>query len=51
MINGVEMVRDGYYGSAVRTHYSAGYLMLVNCVMLWVGLLLVERGKHLVTAE
>jgi capsular polysaccharide transport system permease protein len=51
MVNGVEMLRDGYYGSAVRTHYDIGYLVLVNFIMLWIGLLLVDRGKHLVAPE
>jgi capsular polysaccharide transport system permease protein len=51
MVHGVEMLRDGYYGSAVRTHYDIGYLVLVNFIMLWIGLLLVDRGKHLVAPE
>lgn len=28
MVNGAEMIRDGYFGSAVRSHYDAGYLAL-----------------------
>jgi capsular polysaccharide transport system permease protein len=47
MIHGTEMLRAGYYGSAIQSYYSAGYLATVNLIMLWVGLLLVERSKHL----
>ena len=28
MVNGAEMMRDGYFGSLVRSHYDAGYLAL-----------------------
>jgi capsular polysaccharide transport system permease protein len=51
MVNAVEMLRDGYYGPLVRTHYSAGYLSLVNMVMLLVGLLLVRQTKNLMRHE
>ena len=51
MVHGVEMLRDGYFGSATRTHYSVSYFAVVNLVMLLVGLLLVNRAKHLVGSE
>lgn len=51
MINGVEMMREGYYGSAVKAHYSIAYMVLVNIEMLLVGLLLVHRTKNLVGSE
>ena len=51
MVNGVEMLRAGYYGQIVRTHYSASYLMIVNLVLLFVGLLLVMQTKDLVSAN
>jgi len=51
MINGVEMMRDGYYGNAVRTHYSAAYLFVVSTVMVLIGLLLVHQAKDLEGAE
>lgn len=51
MVNGTEMLRHGYFGDLVRTHYSAGYLALVNLVMLLIGLRLVDMNKHLVHFE
>ncbi len=51
MVNGVEMLRAGYYGSAIQSHYSAGYLATVNLIMLWFGLKLVERSKRMVNSE
>lgn len=33
MVHGVEMLREGYFGGVVRTHYDAGYL-LVSCLLL-----------------
>lgn len=33
MVHGVEMLRDGYFGNAVRTHYDVGY-MAVSCLVL-----------------
>lgn len=40
MVHGVEMVRDGFYGHLVRTHYDVGYFVLVNLVLTLLGLLL-----------
>jgi ABC-type polysaccharide/polyol phosphate export permease len=33
MVHGVEMVRDGYFGSAFRPHYSGWYL-IISCLVL-----------------
>jgi capsular polysaccharide transport system permease protein len=46
MVNGVEMLRGGYYGPTVPTHYDVGYLATVNAVLLLLGLVLVDRYKH-----
>ncbi len=51
MVNGVEMLRAGYYGSAIQSHYSAGYLAVVNLIMLWFGLQLVDRSRRTVGTE
>ena len=51
MINGVEMMREGYYGDAVKAHYSIAYLVLVNFSMLLIGLMLVHKSKDLVGSE
>ena len=42
MVNGVEMLRDGYFGKAVRTHYSAPYLACWNLALMFVGLTLLK---------
>jgi capsular polysaccharide transport system permease protein len=51
MINAAEMMRDGYYGDAVKTHYSITYLVQVNFSMLLIGLMLVHKSKDLVGSE
>jgi capsular polysaccharide transport system permease protein len=33
MVNGVEMLRDGWFGSTIRAHYDIAYL-LVSCLVL-----------------
>ena len=33
MVHGVEIVREGYFGNAVRTHYDVGYMAVV-CLLL-----------------
>jgi capsular polysaccharide transport system permease protein len=48
MVDGVEMLRDGYFGSAVRTHYSAEYLTLCCALVTVAGLGLVkEAGRRI----
>jgi capsular polysaccharide transport system permease protein len=46
MVNAVEMLRGGYYGPTVPTHYDIGYLATVSAVLLLLGLVLVDRYKH-----
>ncbi len=42
MVHGVEMLRDGYFGNTVRTHFDVGY-MATSCLLLsLVGLYLVR---------
>jgi ABC-type polysaccharide/polyol phosphate export permease len=33
MVNGTEMVRDGYFGSQIVAHYDVGYLMSCNMIL------------------
>ncbi len=42
MVHGVEMVRDGFYGHLMRTHYDVGYLVTANLVLSFLGLLLLR---------
>jgi len=47
MVHGVEMVRDGFFGDAVRTHYDASYMALCCLLLTLLGLLLVrDAGRR-----
>jgi len=46
MVHGVEIMREGYFGNAVRTHYDAGYMAACCLVLTLAGLYLVQdAGK------
>jgi capsular polysaccharide transport system permease protein len=51
MVHGVEMLRGGYFGSAVRTHFDVGYMMVVCLVMTLLGLALVRDAGRRVEME
>jgi ABC-type polysaccharide/polyol phosphate export permease len=51
MVHGVEMLRDGYFGSAVRTHYSADYLALCCAFLTLAGLTLVKEAGRKVEVQ
>lgn len=42
MVNGVELLREGYFGGLVRTHYDVGYMVLC-CLLLCLGGLYAAR--------
>jgi capsular polysaccharide transport system permease protein len=42
MVHGVEMVREGFFGTIVHTHYDAGYMASVNLVLTLTALLLLR---------
>lgn len=47
-VNCTELLREGLFGNLVRAHYSVGYVVLVNMLLLLPGLLLVRYvGLHL----
>ncbi len=47
MVHGVEMVRDGFYGHLVRTHYDVGYFVAANLTLTFLGLLVLRlAGRH-----
>lgn len=47
MVHGVELLREGYFGNVVRTHYDIGYMAAINLVLTFVGLVLVrEAGRR-----
>ncbi len=51
MVHGVEMLRSGYFGPGVVTHYSVSYQMLMNFVLLLIGLFLVDKAGRQVIPE
>ncbi|MDP3823582.1 MAG: ABC transporter permease [Burkholderiales bacterium] len=51
MVHGVEMIREGYFGNAVRTHYDAGYMALCCLGLTFVGLYLVRDAGRRVEAK
>ena len=51
MVHGVEMIREGYFGNAVRTHYDTGYMALFCLVLTFVGLYLVRDAGRRVEAQ
>lgn len=51
MVHGVEMIREGYFGNAVRTHYDVGYMALCCLGLTFVGLYLVRDAGRRVEAK
>jgi capsular polysaccharide transport system permease protein len=51
MVHGVEMLRAGYFGSAIRTHYSAEYLALCCTLLTLAGLVLVKEAGRKVEVQ
>jgi capsular polysaccharide transport system permease protein len=48
MVHGTEMIRHGYFGSAVKTYEDPIYFALINAAMLLIGLALVrETGRRI----
>lgn len=46
MVHGTEMIREGWFGGAVKAHYDASYMVLC-CLLLWlVALRLQFRAAH-----
>ncbi len=42
MVHGVEIVREGFFGDVVRTHYDAAYMAACNLGLTFAGLLLLR---------
>jgi len=43
MVHATEMIRGGYYGDIIPTYYDPFYLICINIVLLFCGLLLVKQ--------
>lgn len=51
MVHGVEMMREGYFGNAVKTHYDVGYMALCTLILSLVALYLVRDAGRRVEAR
>jgi capsular polysaccharide transport system permease protein len=51
MIHGTEMIRHGYFGSAVHTYENPIYLLWIDSIMLLIGLALVREAGRRVEPE
>jgi len=51
MVHGLELLREGYFGSAIRAHYDIGYLAGCSAVLTLVGLVRVRAlGRRVIPA-
>lgn len=46
LVNGVEMLREGYFGSGIHAMYSVPYLLSVNLILTLIGLILVRNIRR-----
>jgi ABC-type polysaccharide/polyol phosphate export permease len=51
MVNAVEMLREGYFGSGINAQYSISYLITCNIAVTALALLLIQRVNKIITAE
>ena len=51
MVNGVELLRNGYFGTVVRTHFDISYTVSVCLVMTLFGLALMRDASRRVVIE
>lgn len=51
MVHGVEILREGYFGSAVRAHYDAVYMAIICLCLSFIGLALVKEAGRRVEPE
>jgi ABC-2 type transport system permease protein/capsular polysaccharide transport system permease protein len=51
MVDGVEIVREGFFGSKFHAHYDAGYMITVNAVLLLAGMIQLRKISREITPE
>jgi capsular polysaccharide transport system permease protein len=51
MVHGVEIMREGYFGNAVKTHYDIAYMAHFNLILTFLGLWLVRDAAGRVGAK
>ncbi|WP_040598097.1 ABC transporter permease [Sphingomonas elodea] len=51
LVHGVELVREGFFGSHIRAHYDMGYLATINAVLTFMALVMLRRVGAKVVPE
>jgi capsular polysaccharide transport system permease protein len=51
MVHGVEVLRAGYFGNAVKSHYDLAYMGSINLLLMLAGLILLRLAARKVEAE
>lgn len=51
MVNGVELVRDGIFGSVVRTHYSIPYMVIFCAILTLLALAVIKKSTRYVQLQ
>ena len=51
MVHGVEMLRQGYFGTAVHGYYDMTYMGTVNLIITFLGLALMRKAELRLEAE
>lgn len=51
LVHGVELVREGFFGSQVKAHYDMGYLATINAVLTFAALVMLRRVSDRVVPE
>ena len=46
MVHGTEMLRHGYFGNIIKSYESVSFLVIVNILLTFIGLLLIQRYKQ-----
>jgi ABC-type polysaccharide/polyol phosphate export permease len=51
MLNALEYLREGWFGSLMHAHYDLAYVALVNTILTFAGLSLVRQAQQLDTSD
>lgn len=51
MVHGVEMLREGFFGNVVRTHYDLGYMASICLILTWLGLYMARVAARRLEVE
>ena len=51
MVNGVELLREGYFGSTFKAHYDMGYMAVVCACMSLLGMAKMREISRTVMPE